>query len=256
MIVSFGSSVARARREIESVEKALRETAPGRDFFRAYTSPTIRRILAAQGEAIPDLCTALEHLSDSGYTDVVVGVTHLLYGIEYEKIQKTAAMYADRFERFMLGRPLVADSESLCELAQCLPACYPSEQDALVFLGHGTEHFSNMMYPALQTALRLEGVRNAYIGTVEGWPGFSEVLRQLQADGVRSVLLAPLMLVAGDHAQNDMAGDTPDSWKSCLQASGIKVSCRMDGLGSLPCVQQLYCAHLRKLLRPEECNGL
>ena len=122
------------------------------------------------------------------------------------------------------------------------------EGGALVLLGHGTEHFANMVYPAMQTALRLAGGRRAYMGTVEGWPGFDEVLAQLKEDGCGQALLVPFMLVAGDHALNDMAGDGPKSWKSRLEAAGVGVRCRMRGLGTLPEVQALYGARLREIV--------
>lgn len=117
-----------------------------------------------------------------------------------------------------------------------------------MLLGHGTEHFANMVYPAMQTALRLAGGRRAYMGTVEGWPGFDEVLAQLKKDGCGQALLVPFMLVAGDHALNDMAGDGPKSWKSRLEAAGVGVRCRMRGLGALPEVQALYGARLREIV--------
>ena len=147
------------------------------------------------------------------------------------------------------GLPLAADSESLRALAACMVRRFGQpEGGALVLLGHGTEHFANMVYPAMQTALRLAGGRRAYMGTVEGWPGFDEVLAQLKEDGCGQALLVPFMLVAGDHALNDMAGDGPKSWKSRLEAAGVGVRCRMRGLGALPEVQALYGARLREIV--------
>ena len=217
LAVSFGTSVPRARQDIEAVERVLAAGAPERAFCRAYTSPTIRRILAARGE--------------------------------YDKLKADAAAFAGRFARLALGRPLAADSESLRALAACMVRRFGQpEGGALVLLGHGTEHFANMVYPAMQTALRLAGGRRAYMGTVEGWPGFDEVLAQLKEDGCGQALLVPFMLVAGDHALNDMAGDGPKSWKSRLEAAGVGVRCRMRGLGALPEVQALYGARLREIV--------
>lgn len=256
LVVSFGSSVALARREIAAVEQALQSEEPGRDFFQAYTSPTIRRILQREGEQVPGLGEALDNLRVQGYEDVAVAVTHLLYGYEYDRIQQEVQSHRANFRKLVLGRPLAADTESLRELARILPECYPAHGDALVLLGHGTEHPANMMYPALQTVLRLTGRNDVYVGTVEGWPGFEDVLSQLRADGRGSVLLAPFMLVAGDHARNDMAGADPDSWKSRLEAAGFEVRCQMDGLGSMERVRDLYRAHLRSSLEAEEQNGI
>ena len=236
LAVSFGTSVPRARQDIEAVERVLAAGAPERAFCRAYTSPTIRRILAERGEPVSGLPEALEALAAAGVEDVAVQPTHLLYGFEYDKLKADAAAFAGRFARLALGRPLAADSESLRALAACMARRFGQpEGGALVLLGHGTEHFANMVYPA-------------YMGTVEGWPGFDEVLAQLKEDGCGQALLVPFMLVAGDHALNDMAGDGPKSWKSRLEAAGVGVRCRMRGLGALPEVQALYGARLREIV--------
>ncbi len=246
LVISFGTAVPQARVSIEAVEQALRAELPGRDCFHAFTSPTIRKILARRGECIPSLEEALEQLKEKSYEDVIVQPTHVLYGFEYDKIRETVHRFAAQFARLVLGRPLLADHQDLCALAEVVIKWY-HPADALVLLGHGTEHFANMVYPALQTAFRLRGSDNIYVGTVEGWPGADDVLAQLKKDGRKEVLIAPLMLVAGDHALHDMAGEDPDSWKSRLEAAGFTVTCQMEGLGIIPEVQEMYRAHLRLL---------
>ena len=245
LIVSFGTAVPGAGEAIRAVEEAMSAHAAGLDVFRAFTSPTIRRILAGRGEEIPGLEEALDRLAGEGYGRVYVQPTHLLYGLEYDKIRETAGAFRGRFQHLALGRPLVAGTEDLLALAGCFP---PPERGGLVLLGHGTEHFANMMYPALQTALDGMWGGGVYVGTVEGWPGLEEVLARLRRDGHRSVLLRPLMLVAGDHAVSDMAGPGPESWKSRLEAAGLAVECPMEGLGLLKPVQEIYLRHLRELL--------
>ena len=241
LAVSFGTSVPRARQDIEAVERVLAAEAPERAFCRAYTSPTIRRILAERGEPVSGLPEALEALAAAGVKDVAVQPTHLLYGFEYDKLKADAAAFAGRFARLALGRPLAADSESLRALAACMVRRFGQpEGGALVLLGHGTEHFANMVYPAMQTALRLAGGRRAYMGTVEGWPGFDEVLAQLKEDGCGQALLVPFMLVAGDHAHNDLAGGDEDSWLSILTGRGFDVTVRMQGLGADEKVQARF----------------
>lgn len=248
LAVSFGTSVPEARQSIQQVERALAAAAPGRAFARAYTSPTIRCILAKRGETVDSLEQALEKLAAAGCEDVIVQPTHLLYGIEYDKMKGSVAAFAPRFASFTFGKPLLASAADLQALAACAWQAYAPARGALVLLGHGTEHFANTVYPALQTALRLQGAADAFVGTVEGWPALEDVLAQLQAGGYDRVTLAPLMLVAGDHACSDMAGPGPDSWKSRLEAAGLAVTCRMQGLGLLPGVQALYTTHLRELL--------
>lgn len=245
VVVSFGTSVEQARESITAVEAVLRQEAPDRDFYRAFTSPTIRRILAGRGEHILGLAELLEQLYRAEYGDVVIQPTHFLYGIEYAKLRDTAEEYAPRFSRLCLGKPLLCGTEAVLSLARTVLEACPQEQDALVLLGHGTDHYANLTYPAMQTALHLLGRKNAYVGTVEGWPGFDEVLAQLRDSA--SVLLVPMMLVAGDHVRNDMAGDG-DSWRCRLEAQGITVRCLTRGMGMLPGVQDLYRTHLREIL--------
>lgn len=250
LAVSFGTSVPKAREGIAAVEAALKAQAPELDFYRAFTSPKIRAIWEKRGESIPDLAGALERLGALSYEQVFVQPTHLLYGFEYDKVKETTECFAGSFSRLVLGKPLLSESEDLLRLAAEAQA-YPRQAgEALVWLGHGTNHFANMVYPALQTALHLAHIEGVFVGTVEGWPTFEDVLSELRASGCRSVLLAPLMLVAGDHALNDMAGDAPESWKSRLEVEGFSVCCAMEGLGLHPGIQNLYRDHLKALVEP------
>ncbi len=250
LIVSFGTTVPKAKLDIEGVERALAEAAPQMDVHRAYTSSIIRRILSGRGEPVPSVEEALEQLAEQGYTHVYVQPTHLLPGVEYAKIKRALHCFPGRkrFEKLALGSPLLPDNRSLLELAQVIGTCYLPEEGALVLMGHGSESFANLVYPALQTVLALSGVERAYVGTVEGWPELDQVLEQLKRTEYRQVRLVPLMLVAGDHAVNDMAGEAPESWKSRLEAAGYAVSCHMDGLGSQPAIQAMYQKRLRALL--------
>ena len=137
-------------------------------------------------------------------------------------------------------------------LAAGLSAAYPQQNgETLVLFGHGTDHAADLVYPALQTAFRLAGRTDVLVGTVEGWPAFGDVLAQLRARSGKTVHLVPLMLVAGDHALNDMAGADPDSWKSRLEAEGFAVRASLRGLGVMPAVQAMYRAHLEEELRKD-----
>lgn len=249
LIVSFGTSVPEARESITEVEQALSRTVPDWDFYRAFTSPTIRRILKKRGETVLSLEEALDQLAEYGYQAVAVQPTHLLCGIEYDKICNTVAEKRDQFTSLVLGKPLISGTAALRRIAQLLSAQYPKQKDcAVLFMGHGTEHFSNMVYPALQTAFSLIGRTDMLVGTVEGWPSISDIRTRIQSMNVSKAELVPLMLVAGDHALNDMAGEQPDSWKSQLEQDGMEVHCVLSGLGILPGVQSLYCEHLQNLL--------
>lgn len=246
VIISFGTSVPEARADIEAVERAIRAAAPDCLCVRAFTSSIIRKILAKRGESVPNLTQALEQLYADGVKRVVIQPTHLLYGFEYDKLKAEAEAMASQFESLTVGRPLLADTGDILHFADGLSRTYPAQDgQAVVFMGHGTGHFANAVYPALQTALDLKGRKDMYVGTVEGWPSLEDWLDPLTH---RPVQLVPLMLVAGDHAKNDMAGSEPDSWKSRLEQAGCAVSCTLTGLGQLPWVQEMYCHRLLDIL--------
>ena len=249
LCVSFGTSVPNARKSITAVEQALQQAASQADFFRAFTSPTIRRHLAAKGETIQSVNDALAKLRACGYESVIVQPTHFLYGLEYENLKKSVEEAKSGFLKLTLGAPLLSQTEDLKALADILCEQFPREENgALVFMGHGTSHFSNVVYPAMQTVFHILGRKDVFVGTVEGWPNLSQIRSQLKEGRYQKVRLAPMMLVAGDHALNDMAGEDEDSWKSVLTFDGFSVSCILEGLGMLPGVQKLYQDHLKALL--------
>ena len=252
LVVSCGTTASTGRTDIALVEKALASETPGRDFFRAFTNPGVRQAMKEQGEQIPSLPEAFGELERQGYRDVLMQPTHILYGAEYEKMMDTARRYTGRFEKLAFGRPLLSDHGSLLTLAEALIRRHGGNpQCAAVFLGHGSAHFAGMAYPALQTALRLIGCENGFVGTVKGWPGYEEVLRQLEAGGYREVKLVPMLLASGGATFREMAGDGPDSWQARLKEAGFTVYPVFQGLGALPEVQQLYRTQLRRLIAAE-----
>lgn len=249
LCVSFGTSVASAREGITAVEKVLQETARGYLFVRAFTSPAIRRILAKRGEEVLSVSDALGQLQEQGVSHVLVQPTHVLYGLGYDSVREELALWRKKFEMVTLGRPLLAGTEDIRQLAEVLSEQYPVQEDeTLVLFGHGTEHFSNATYPALQTAFGLMGREDVLVGTVKGWPAFADVAAQLERSGRKKVHLVPAMLVAGDHAMNDMSGEGEKSWKSRLEARGYEVSCTIQGLGLLKPVQEMYRSRMEQLL--------
>lgn len=245
IVASFGTSVPEARRSISAVEEALAAAAPNHMFVRVFTSPTIRRILKSRGEELPGLTEALNRLLAQGIRRVIVQPTHLLYGYEYDKLKAETEALASKFKELTLGLPLLAGSHDLQRFARRLSQDHPEKAgQAIVFLGHGTEHFANAAYPALQTALTYLGRKDIYIGTIDGWPGLEDILEQLASGGPRQIKLLPLMLVAGDHAKNDMAL----VWKSRLEQAGHTVLCSFTGLGELAWVREMYQEKLSALL--------
>lgn len=249
LCVSFGTSVPAARGSITAVEQALHAAAPELDFVRAFTSPTIRRILARRGEVVFSPAQVLETLAAQRCERVFVQPTHLLPGIEYDKLCAAVQQAAPRFAVLRLGKPLLADEAAVRQLAHILDAAYPAQPgEALVWMGHGTDHAANAVYAQLQAAFEALGRSDVFVGTVEGTPALDEARAWLAGRAFRAAHLAPLLLVAGDHARNDMAGDGPDSWKSVLEADGLQVRCTLEGLGMLEPVQKMYTERLRSML--------
>lgn len=247
--VSFGTSVPAGRENITAVENALRQAAGDRVFVSAFTSGIIRRILRERGETVYGVTEALEALWRREVEEVLLQPTHILCGNEYDKMKREAELWRDKFRSLRFGRPLLTDTDDLRTLAAELSAAYPPRGgESLVLFGHGTVHAANLVYPALQTAFNLAGRRDVLVGTVEGWPAFQDVLGQLRERGGDGVHLVPLMLVAGDHALNDMAGEGPESWKSRLEAEGFSVRATLRGLGLLPGIRAMYRAHLDQAL--------
>lgn len=256
LTVSFGTAVEAARQaDLCAVERAAAQAVPHLPARFAYTSPTIRRILARQGVDIPGFVPALEELAREGTERVWVLPTHLLPGYEYDDLRAAAGQMRSHFQQLSMAPPLLGDTWGVRALAQILCTRFPPEEgQAVVLLGHGTEHPGNLVYPALQGVLDWLGRADILVGTVEGWPQAEDVLEQLHRQGCRRVLLAPLMLAAGTHAAEDMAGPQPESWKNRLEASGYTVTPIFEGLGRLPQVQEMYVHRLNTLL--EDGHGL
>ncbi len=244
--VSFGTTYPDAREAIAQIEAGLCAALPGYDFYRAFTSSIVRRrIEQAEGVRIPGAGELMEQLAAAGYEEVRCQSLHVMPGLEYEKMCAEIAPYRERFQRFTVGAPLLAKPEdclTVCEgLLDGIPARAPDE--AYVYMGHGTGHFANAVYSELENRFRALGAERVYVATVEGFPGFQYVRDRLRARRVRRVTLAPLMVVAGDHARNDLAGDGEDSWRSMLLRDGVEVRLDLRGLGEIAAVRELFAAH-------------
>lgn len=254
---SFGTTVPTAAADIAGVEQALAAAAPGWQLLRAYTSGMVRTALAGRGQPEYSVPEALARAAAAGCRRVLVQPTHFLWGVEYDKLKAQALAAAPGFDWLRVGRPLLDDTRDLRALAGAIGALYPAEPGrAVVLMGHGSAHRANVVYPALQGIFELQSRPDIRVGTVEGWPGLAEVCAALARSRASRVLLVPLMLVAGDHAQNDMAGPGPHSWRSVLAGQGYRVDWVRHGLGSEKAVQDLYAAHLRGVLQEDGAHGL
>lgn len=269
LVVSFGTSYNDSRVEdIKGIEDALQKAYPDWSVRRAFTSQIIiNHIQARDGECIDNMEQALERAVTNGVKNLVIQPTHLMHGAEYDEMMETVNEYRDRFETVAVAEPLLGevgndasiinvDKELVAKAvttAAVTDAGYESldaaaaDGTAFVFLGHGTAHVAKVSYSQMQTQMDNLGYDNVFIGTVEGEPeetSAEAVIEAVQAAGYTKVVLRPLMVVAGDHANNDMAGDDTDSWKSLFSAAGFaRVDTQISGLGSIAEIQQLYVSH-------------
>ena len=248
LVTSFGTSYNDNRDlSIGAVETALADAYPEYEVRRAFTAQIVIDILEERdGHEIDNVEEAMERLVADGVKEVVVMPTHVMNGFEYDDIVKEVGEYADKFDSLKIGTGLLTDDADYEELVKILAeetASYNTEKTAIVFMGHGTHHEANATYTTLQEALNAAGYNNYFVGTVEGAPLVDEVLAKVDAGDYDKVVLLPLMIVAGDHANNDMAGDEEDSWKTAFTNAGYEVECVLTGLGQYAGVQQMIVTH-------------
>ena len=251
LLVTFGTSVPKAQEAFAQVEKQMRAAFPDTEIRWAYTSHIIRKKLAGQGKEIDSPEIALAKLMDEGYGQVTMQSLHMLPGAEFHEIYSNARLFADMsggIKHIRTGYPLLVDNKSMdavldAVFAQIVPKERKAE-DAIVLMGHGTHHPSDAIYSAMMYKAQ-EKDANCYVGTVEGFPTFEDVLEKLQAKGTKKAYLIPLMTVAGDHSINDMAGDEPDSWKSQLTNAGIEAVPVMHGLAEFDAIIDIWINRLK-----------
>ena len=257
LVVSFGTSFNDSRVEnIGGIEKAMIAAFPEVSVRRAFTSNIIiNNVERRDGEIIDDLTEALDRAVDNGVKNLIVQPTHLMAGLEYGDIVDEIASYADQFESVVIGKNILDtddDFKKVMEIITKETKQYDDGQTAIVFMGHGTEAESNAVYAKMQDMLKEAGYKNYYIGTVEAEPSLEDVVKAVKDGGYKKVVLEPLMIVAGDHANNDMAGEEEDSWKTVFQNEGFEVECVLRGLGSMPDIQQILVDHAKAAM--EELN--
>lgn len=255
LVVSFGTSyLDTLEKTIEKAEKQIRDTFSEYDIYRAFTSHKIIKKLQEKYEIFIDTPEAmLEKLYDSGYEEIIMQPLHMIPGEEFIYINKIAEIFKEKFEVLKVGRPIFY-YQGIEELPQDYSLFIEAtkelyeENNAVVLMGHGTAHPANSVYGCLQAVFEDEGYENVFVTTVEGYPNFENVISRVKRKNIREVTLAPLMVVAGDHARNDMASDDKESLKSMLEAEGIKVNLYMKGLGENEKFNKLYINRIDDLI--------
>ncbi len=253
LAVSFGTSFNDSRRlSIGAIEEALEEAFEDYSVRRAFTSNIIiDHVNERDGILIDDVDAALNRAIDNGVKELVVQPTHLMNGIEYNELYDTIAQYSDAFESVKIGEPLLSSDADMAAVEEILVDWtkeYDDKKTAIVFMGHGTEADSNGVYQMMQDLLSNDGYENYFVGTVEADPSLDDVLAKVKEGDYERVVLEPMMVVAGDHANNDMAGDEEGSWKTAFEAEGYEVECLLRGLGENEDIQTLYVEHVKTAL--------
>ncbi len=247
LVVSFGTSYNETRKvTIDALEQAMADANPDAKIYRAWTSGfIIRKIEKRDGVHINTVAEAFEQMEKDGITDVVVQPSHVINGIENDAMMADCRARGQKFASVKIGTPLLTTQEDAehCALALKEDYSFAAADEAVLFMGHGSEHHANFVYPAMNYIFRDLGMDNFYLGTVEGYPELSSVLKDLKKQNPKKIYLSPFMLVAGDHANNDLAGDEEDSWKSILEAEGFTVEPILVGLGQRESIRRLYVQH-------------
>lgn len=251
LAVSFGTSHNDTREKtIDRIENALAAAFPDRQLYRAWTSGMIiRKVKARDGVDLMTVKEAAERMLADGVEDVIVQPTHILNGVENDIMTDTLEQYRDRFRAVRIAAPLLTADEDVAAVVDILSDKYgPLEPDtALVFMGHGTTHYVNTVYAALDYRFKDRGYENLYMGTVEAYPTLENVLRMIRSrPEIKKVVLAPFMIVAGDHAKNDLSGDEEDSWKSVFTAAGYEVRCELKGIGEFDEIAKILVDHAKQ----------
>ena len=278
LVVSFGTSFNDSRAtDIGGIEKAIQAANPDWSVRRAFTAQIIiNHVQARDGEKIDNMDQALQRAVDNGVKNLVVQPTHLMHGAEYDELTAAVEEYKDKFESVKIAEPLLGEvgadatviNADKAAVAEAITAeavkdagfdsldAVKEDGTAFIFMGHGTSHTAKVSYSQMQTQMEQLGYDNVFIGTVEGEPedtSCEAVIEKLKEAGYKKVILRPLMVVAGDHANNDMAGDDDDSWKSQFEASGAfdSIDTQIAGMGEIQAIQQLYVAHTQAAIDAE-----
>lgn len=255
LVVSFGTSYSDTRElTIEATEKRFEDEFADYDIVRAFTSQTIIDILSDRDNIeVYNVKEALEHLKKEKYSEVIIQPLHVMNGAEYDELVEATVDYVEYFDTFKIGKALLSSSDDFINTVKSLETQLPilEENEAVVFMGHGTHHHANAVYSAMEYYFHDLGNKNVFMGTVEGYPELDQVINRLEENNIEKVTLMPFMLVSGDHAENDMAGDEDDSWKTVLKKKGYEVEVYLHGLGENKGIQDIYIQHAHEAISGE-----
>ena len=250
LVVSFGTSFEEALPAIVNIEETCKKAFPDYDFYRAFTSGMIIRKWARTKNVIihnPD--EVMKRLVAEGYEEVICQPTHIINGLEYDKMMNMLLAYKDQIPTIKVGNPLLTEEEDYkeaCEIVMQELEKPLAQDEAFVFMGHGTTHQVNTAYAGLDQKFKESAHANVFIGTVEVDPTIHDLVKEVTSFQPSKIYVTPFMIVAGDHARNDLAGAEADSWDSILKADGFETEVIMKGLGEIDAIAEMFVKHLKK----------
>ena len=248
LVVSFGTSHAETRdKTIGAIEKDIAAAYPEYEVRRAFTSGMIIKVLANRdGIMVDNVSEAMEHLVEEGFQTVIVQPTHVINGDVNNEMVAVVRRYMDQVDEIKIGEPLLTNTEDYQKVVRAIMDQFSDldDNEALVLMGHGTGHHINTVYAVLDCQFKAMGYPNVFIGTAEAYPDIFAVAKQVRLYNPRKIILLPLMIVAGDHACHDMAGDGDDSWKSIFEGAGYEVRCILKGLGEFQGIRNIFLEHV------------
>lgn len=251
LAVSFGTSHNDTRKiTIDAIEKDMQDAFPAYSLYRAWTSKMIiKKVNSRDGVHIYTVKEAMEQMLQDGITDVLIQPTHVINGIENDLMKEDALAFQEQFHSISFGDPLLTSEQDNLAVIDAITSEFKdlTKDEVLVLMGHGTTHYANAIYAALDYTFKDKGYQNIFLGTVEAYPTMESLLKMVHAYQPKKVVLAPFMIVAGDHAKNDMASNEPDSWYSQFKAEGYNVEPILKGLGEYPGIRKLFIEHLKAI---------
>lgn len=253
LVISFGTSYNHTRKiTIDVIEKEIQSAYPDYEIRKAFTSQVIiDKLNQRDGLKIDNIKEAMDKLVLEGIETVICQPTHIMHGYEYDKIIKSIKPYKNKIKNIHIGRPLLSSSKDYEKVVNAIikENIMIKKEDILLLIGHGTEHFADSSYAALDYRFKIMGYENIFLGTIEGYPDKDTVLNHLAKTYTASskmVYLAPFMIVAGDHANNDIFGNQKNTWKTEIEKSGFPVHSIKKGLGEYPFIRKILIEHTQE----------
>lgn len=253
LVVSFGTSYPETReKNIDAIERDIAKAMPEARIYRAWTSGMIRKKVNERDKlGVDSVAQAMQRMRADGVDTLIVQPTHVVNGIENDAMIEDVRAHAQGFLEVKFGRPLLTYDRDYDEVIEAIGGDLQAEiakkeHTAIVLMGHGTSHYANSAYAALDYKFKDLGYSNVFVGTVEAYPSLDAIFRRLRENHIQNILLTPFMIVAGDHANNDMAGDDENSWNMQFQKAGFQVECLIKGLGEYECVREIFVDHARE----------